>query len=41
MAEQIATTDLPREKGYIYFLGTSDKQTLTINRAKAGRKKKE
>lgn len=41
MAEKLADTDIPREKGFIYFLGTNDKGNLTINKAKAGRKAKE
>ncbi len=41
MGELITTTEIPREKGFIYYMGTSDKGMLTIERAKAGRKKKE
>ena len=40
MAEVIATTDIPREKGFIYCVGTSPNGTLTIMKVKAGRKKK-
>jgi len=41
MGEIIATTEIPREKGFIYYTGTDDKGMITIGRAKAGRKKKE
>lgn len=41
MAEVIATTEIPREKGFIYFVKTDEKGNLTICRAKAGRPKKE
>lgn len=41
MSEVLANTDLPREKGYIYFCGTDEKGNLTVCRAKVGRKKKE
>ena len=39
--EVVATTDIPREKGFIYFTGTDEKGNLTIVRTKAGRTKKE
>lgn len=39
--EIIATTEIPREAGYIYFTGTDDNGNLTIGRTKVGRKKKE
>ena len=41
MKEEIAKTDIPREKGFLYYLGTSEQGTLVIFRSKAGRKKKE
>jgi len=41
MGEIIATTEIPREKGYIYYTATDDKGMITIGKAKAGRKKKE
>lgn len=41
MGELIATTEIKREKGFIYYTGTDEKGNLTINRSKAGRKKKE
>lgn len=41
MSEVIVTTEIPREKGFIYFVGTDEKGNLTIGKAKAGRKKKE
>jgi hypothetical protein len=41
MAEIVANTEIPREKGFVYFTGTDDKGYLTICRTKAGRKKKE
>ena len=41
MSEKLADTDIPREKGFVYFCATNDKGNLTINRAKAVRKKKE
>ncbi len=40
MGEVIATTEIPREKGFVYYMGTDEKGLLTICRAKAGRKKK-
>jgi len=40
MSEIIATTEIPREKGYIYFTATDDKGNITIGRTKAGRMKK-
>ena len=40
MSEVIATTEIPREKGYLYFTGTDEKGNITICRNKAGRKKK-
>jgi len=40
MSEVILTTDLPREKGFIYFVGTDKKGNLTLCKAVAGRKKK-
>lgn len=39
--EVIATTDIKREKGFIYPTGTDSKGNLTILRIRAGRKKKE
>ena len=41
MGEQIAETDIPREKGFVYYTSTDKKGNLTICRAKMGRKKKE
>jgi hypothetical protein len=41
MTEIIASTDIPREKGYLYVTGTNDKGCLTIIKVKAGRKKKD
>ena len=41
MSEVILITNIPREKGFIYFLGTSEDGKLTINRTKAGRRPKE
>ena len=38
MSEIIANTELPRERGFVYFCGTDDKGNLTICKAKAGRK---
>jgi hypothetical protein len=38
MTEVIATTEIPREKGFIYFIGTDEKGNLTICKTKAGRK---
>jgi hypothetical protein len=38
--EVIATTEIPREKGFIYPTGTDEKGNLTILKVKAGRKKK-
>jgi hypothetical protein len=40
MGEIIATTELPREKGFIYYVGTDDKGNLMIVKSKAGRKPK-
>jgi len=40
VSETIATTDIKREKGFLYFVSTDDKGNLTINKAKAGRKPK-
>ena len=43
MAEELAKTDIPREKGYLYFCGTDSDGNITVNRAEMarGRKKKE
>ena len=41
MAEIISTTNIKRERGFIYYTATSDEGFITIGRAKAGRKKKE
>jgi hypothetical protein len=41
MSEVIATTDIKREKGYIYPTGTDEEGNLTILKVKAGRKKKQ
>jgi len=41
MSEEIAKTDIQREKGYIYFLKSSEDGTLIIARTKCGRRKKE
>jgi len=41
MGETIATTEIKRERGFIYYTGTDDRGMITIGRAKAGRKKKE
>jgi hypothetical protein len=41
MSEQIASTEIKREKGFIYFVGTDTNGFLTLNKAVAGRKKKE
>lgn len=35
------TTEIKREKGFIYYTATDSKGNLTIGKAKAGRKKKE
>jgi len=40
MGEVIATTEIPREKGFVYYTATDEKGNITICRAKAGRKKK-
>ena len=32
--EIVATTEIPREKSWIYFVGTDDKGNVTIERAK-------
>ena len=40
MRELIATTDIKREKGFIYFIGTAEDGTLEIYKSKAGRPKK-
>lgn len=37
VSEVIANTDLKREKGFLYFVGTDDKGNLTIKRTKCGR----
>lgn len=39
VSEVIASTEILREKGWLYFVSTDDKGFLTINKAKAGRKK--
>ena len=38
--EIIATTDIPRTKGYLFVCGTSQDGNLTIIKIKAGRKAK-
>lgn len=40
MRETIVTTEISRERGYIYFVGTDDKGFITIERTKSGRRKK-
>jgi len=37
MAEIIATTQIKREAGFLYFCGTDDKGNITLNRAKMAR----
>ncbi len=39
MEEIIKVTDIKREKGYIYFVGTNEEGNLIIKRTKAGRRK--
>lgn len=39
--EVIATTEIKREKGFIYPTGTDENGNLTIIKVKAGRNKKE
>ena len=41
MGDVISLTDILREKGFIYYVGTDEKGCLTICKAKAGRLKKE
>ena len=41
MGEIIARTEIPREKGFIYYTGTDEDGMITIGKAKAGRKRKE
>ena len=41
MSEIIATTEIKREQGFIYFVKTGKNGCLEIHRAKAGRPKKE
>lgn len=42
MGEVIIETDVPREKGYLYYTGTNKKGFLTVCKAQMarGRKKK-
>jgi hypothetical protein len=43
MGELIIETDIPREKGWLYYTGTDKKGNLTVCKAKmarGGRKKK-
>lgn len=40
MGEVIITTDIPREKGYIYYTGTDDNGNICVCKTKAGRRKK-
>lgn len=39
LPELLATTEIKREKGWLYFTGTDDKGNITILRLKAGRRK--
>ena len=41
MKETILTTTIPRERGFIYFTGTSPEGNVTLMRTIAGKKKKE
>jgi len=43
MGEIIATTEIKREKGFLYYTGTNNKGNITICKAimARGRKKKE
>ena len=41
MGELIINTDIPREKGHIYYVSTDEKGNLCVYKSKAGRKKKE
>jgi len=38
--EIIVTTDIPRERGFIYFVSTDEKGNICIGKTKAGRPKK-
>lgn len=40
MTEILATTEIPRERGYIYYVGTDDRGNLTLCKTKAGRHRK-
>lgn len=38
--EVILKTEIPREKGFLYWVGSDDKGNLAILKTKAGRKSK-
>ena len=40
MKEIILTTEIPREKGFLYFCGTDEKGNLTIGRSEMARGRK-
>jgi len=37
MKETILTTEIPREKGYLYFVGTDEKGNIKVCRAEMAR----
>ena len=41
MKETILTTNIPREKGFIYYTSTDSNGNITIMRTISGKKKKE
>jgi len=41
MSETILETNIPREKGWLYFCGTNSKGDIIVCKAKMGRVKKE
>jgi len=40
MGELIAKTEIPREKGYLYYAGTDEKGNIAIYKAKMARGRK-
>jgi hypothetical protein len=41
MSEIIITTEVKREKGYIYFVNYDEQGNIQVSRAKSGRRKKD
>jgi len=40
MKQEILKTNIPREKGWLYYCGTSEEGNITVCKSKMGRSKK-